>query len=175
MGKNVSGLSLLLSAAISFTSLPGSAAAAPSICNAIPGNLIVNCGFETGNFSRWTQSGNTIASFVAGPGLLGDPAGEALARAVRLDPPFSARAVRKDGPLFSVGANGIEVAELPAGVAGDEIELTARDGERIVTVDGMRTFVEIPELEALGRRYPDYVVRAARLRGTIWQVDVEQL
>ena len=73
MGKNVSGLSLLLSAAIGFTSLPGSAAAAPVSATRYQENLIVNCGFETGNFSRWTQSGNTIASFVAGPGLLGDP------------------------------------------------------------------------------------------------------
>jgi hypothetical protein len=93
MGKNVSGLSLLLSAAIGFTSLPGSAAAAPSICNAIPENLIVNCGFETGNFSRWTQSGNTIASFVAGPGLLGDP----------LDKPHSGNHFAVLGPVGSDG------------------------------------------------------------------------
>ncbi len=71
MGKNVSGLSLLLSAAIGFTSLPGSAAAAPSICDAIPGNLIVNCGFENLDLRGWTQSGNTGFSFVVGPGSLG--------------------------------------------------------------------------------------------------------
>jgi len=70
MGKNVF---LLLSAAIGFTSLPGSAGAGPSICDAIPGNLIVNCGFENRFFRGWTQSGNTGFSFVVGPGSLGNP------------------------------------------------------------------------------------------------------
>ena len=33
--------------------------AVPSTCDAIAGNLVANCGFETGNFSGWTQTGNT--------------------------------------------------------------------------------------------------------------------
>ena len=37
----------------------GSAIAIPSICDGIAGNLVANCGFETGTFSSWTQSGNT--------------------------------------------------------------------------------------------------------------------
>lgn len=32
--------------------------AAPSICDNTPGNLVFNCGFENGNFSGWTRSGN---------------------------------------------------------------------------------------------------------------------
>lgn len=107
--------------------------------------------------------------------LLGDPAAAPLVHAVPLDPPFSAQAVRKDGALFSVGANRIEVVELPAHVVGDEIELTRRGGERTVTVDGMRSFAAIPELEALGERYEEYVVRAVRLGGNAWEVDVEAL
>ena len=31
----------------------------PSFCTAIPGNLVTNCGFETGSFSGWTQIGDT--------------------------------------------------------------------------------------------------------------------
>ncbi len=107
--------------------------------------------------------------------LLGDPGAESLVRAVPLEPPFGAHAVRKEGALFSVGANAIEVVELPAHVAGDEIELAVSGGERTVTVDGMRSFAAIPELEALGARYAEYVVRARRLGGTSWQVDVEAL
>lgn len=33
--------------------------AAPSICSAVPGNAIQNCGFEDGNFATWTLTGNT--------------------------------------------------------------------------------------------------------------------
>ena len=33
--------------------------AAASICDSIAGNVIVNCGFETGDFTGWTLTGNT--------------------------------------------------------------------------------------------------------------------
>jgi hypothetical protein len=107
--------------------------------------------------------------------LLGDPSAEPLVRAVPLDPPFSAHAVRKEGSLFSVGANSIEVVELPGEVGGEEIELAVSGGEHTLTVDGMRSFEPIPELEALGARHAEYVVRASRLTGTSWRVDVEAL
>ena len=35
-------------------------------CDSVPGNLIVNCGFETGDFTGWTQSGNTGFTSVTG-------------------------------------------------------------------------------------------------------------
>jgi hypothetical protein len=77
MCKRVSGISLMLLAAVGFASLPGPSAATPSICNAIPGNLIVNCGFETKGLFGWTESGNTDFTFIATHGsfhgLLADP------------------------------------------------------------------------------------------------------
>lgn len=30
----------------------------PSLCDSISGNLVANCGFESGDFSHWTLSGN---------------------------------------------------------------------------------------------------------------------
>src|SRR5580700_9508392 len=40
--------------------------ATASICDAIAGNLVTNCGFETGDFTGWTLSGNDV------PGALGN-------------------------------------------------------------------------------------------------------
>ena len=37
-----------------------------SICDAVAGNLVVNCGFETGDFTGWTQGGNTGFTLVTG-------------------------------------------------------------------------------------------------------------
>jgi hypothetical protein len=40
--------------------------ASASVCDAIVGNLVTNCGFETGDFTGWTVSGNDV------PGELGN-------------------------------------------------------------------------------------------------------
>jgi hypothetical protein len=47
------GVFALLSAA----ALPLSAT--PSFCESVSGNLVANCGFETGDFTDWTQGGPT--------------------------------------------------------------------------------------------------------------------
>ena len=36
------------------------ATANPSFCDAIAGNLVANCGFETGDFTGWTIGGNAL-------------------------------------------------------------------------------------------------------------------
>jgi PEP-CTERM motif len=38
----------------------------PSICDSVAGNLVQNCGFETGNFTNWTLGANTSDQFVSG-------------------------------------------------------------------------------------------------------------
>jgi hypothetical protein len=37
-----------------------SQARAGSVCGAVAGNLVTNCGFETGDFTGWTIDGNTL-------------------------------------------------------------------------------------------------------------------
>src|SRR5438552_9454024 len=57
----------------------GSAIAIPSICDSIAGNLVSNCGFETGTFASWTQSGNlgftSVSTTAANSGAFGDLTG----------------------------------------------------------------------------------------------------
>src|SRR5690242_21749347 len=43
----------------------GPVMAAPSQCDAVAGNLVTNCGFETGDFTGWTLSSNTSFTSVS--------------------------------------------------------------------------------------------------------------
>jgi hypothetical protein len=55
-------LALLLGAFV----VVNSSAWAQSICDAVAGNLVVNCGFETGDFTGWSNTGNTGFTGVSG-------------------------------------------------------------------------------------------------------------
>ena len=61
---------LLLFATITLAFFVNGKAMATDICSTINGNLVQNCGFETGSFSSWTQtdatSGSDIRVFNAG-------------------------------------------------------------------------------------------------------------
>jgi hypothetical protein len=57
-------------AALALGAFAAAAHAAPSECDAVAGNIVVNCGFETGTFvGSWTLSGNTGFEGVAGGGV----------------------------------------------------------------------------------------------------------
>jgi hypothetical protein len=106
-------------------------------------------------------------------GLL-DPS--VLRDAVGLAPPFRARAVRRDGGLWVVGARRIETATLADDPGGDAVELAWDGGERTVRIDGEPTLAGVPELERLGAsRHRTYVVTATRLTGSDWEVAVAPL
>lgn len=101
-----------------------------------------------------------------------------LAEAVeaQLEPPYRAEAVRRHEAVWAVAARSIELVELADDPGGDEITLTFRDGERELLVDGARTFGSLPALERLaGGRFAAYALRAARLDGDLWEVDVSPL
>jgi hypothetical protein len=102
------------------------------------------------------------------------PLADALEEQLR--PPYRARGVRRRGDVWAVAAKAIEVVELRPDVDGDELELISRSGERSLTLDGARSFGSVPQLEELAsRRAADYVVRASRLDGSLWEVRVTPL
>jgi hypothetical protein len=93
-----------------------------------------------------------------------------------LSPPYRARAVRRDGLLWGVAANRIEVVEIPEDVPGDTISLAVQDGERTLLVDDRPAWESIPTLEAHGAEsHQDFVVYAERLDGDLWAVKVNPL
>lgn len=93
-----------------------------------------------------------------------------------VEPPYSARAVRRGPHRWVVGVRRISVVELEQDPGGDEVTLTVNDGERILLVDGSREFGSIPALERLGAGHGDsYVVQASRLEGALWETRVVPL
>ncbi len=109
----------------------------------------------------------------------GDEAGLAPAVAAldaSCDRPYRGLAVRRSGSQWAAGARAIEVVELPSDVRGDELELTAADGERSLVVDGMPSLASVPALERLGERRGDaYVVTAVRLVDRLFALEVTPL
>lgn len=101
-----------------------------------------------------------------------------LAEAVeaQLGAPYRAEAVRRHEALWAVAARALEVVELDEDPGGDEITMTIRNGEREVLVDGARTFGSVPALERVAAgRFDSYAVRAERLDGDLWEVEVSPL
>ena len=109
----------------------------------------------------------------------GEGDAEALADALeaQLAPPYRARAVRRDERFWGVAARRIVVVELPPEVQGTELELAVNGGETSLVVDGSREFGSVSELENLARArgLESFVVRARRLDGQLWEVQVSAL
>ena len=101
-----------------------------------------------------------------------------LAEAVELDlaPPYSASAIRQDEDYWLVTARPIRV-ELIA-LAGEELELSFVDGVKTFAVDGAPADpARVPsKLMALGEQEGlEFVVRAMRLDGDLWQIVADPL
>ena len=115
------------------------------------------------------------ALFVALPGRLvvgqGPDGVEPLAEAMdaELARPYRAEAVRRERGLWAVAANAIEVVELPA-IVGEEIELISSGADRVLTIDGQRSFGTIAALER-----PEHVVRARRIDRDLWELEAHPL
>ena len=92
-----------------------------------------------------------------------------------MTPPYRAIGIRKGERTWALAAKGIDVARIADEVGGDTVELGVQGGERTLVVDGAQTFGTLPELEALAGDLEAYVLRASRLDGDLWEVQVVPL
>jgi hypothetical protein len=92
-----------------------------------------------------------------------------------LSPPYRAEAVRRGDDTWAIAASRIELVEL-RGLTGDEAELVVTREGRVLRVDGATSLGRSPGLEqageAIGR---EYVVRARRVDGDLWEVEATPL
>lgn len=88
-----------------------------------------------------------------------------------VSPPYRASAVRDEGDVWSVSAQHVSVTEIP-GVAGDVVELSVVDGNREVSIDGEPVSETVPALDSLVDGSGDTVVRAERIDGDLFTIDV---
>jgi hypothetical protein len=104
-----------------------------------------------------------------------DPTPFADALAGSLEPPYRAQAVNRNG-VWAVAAHAIEVAELEPDPGGDELEVAWNGRDLSLRVDGALAFGSVPVLERLGAaRHEQWVVRASRLDGLLWELSIAPL
>jgi hypothetical protein len=103
-----------------------------------------------------------------------EPVAQALGR--ELEAPYRARAVRREGDVWAVAGNRIEVLQVPEEIDGDTVSLAVQGGERTLLVDERPAWEDLPTLEAFARdRHRDFVLHAERLDGALWAVQVNPL
>jgi hypothetical protein len=93
----------------------------------------------------------------------------------QLPPPYRAEAVRRGPERWAVAASRITLVALP-GLHGDEAELVSTREGRTLSVGGRPTFGSAPALERLGEAEgAEFVVRASRVEGDLWEVEASPL
>jgi len=101
------------------------------------------------------------------------PLADAVERS--LSPPYRAEAVRRTPSDWAVAARRIELVEVP-GLRGDDAELVVTRDDRVLRVDGQVALGRTPALERAGEgRGSEYVVRARRIEGDLWEVETAVL
>ena len=92
-----------------------------------------------------------------------------------LVPPYRAEGVRRGEATWAVAASRIQTAVLP-GLTGDAAELTSTRDGKLLRIDGVTRLGSERTLERLGEAVgSQYVVRATRLDGDVWEVDASVL
>jgi len=100
-----------------------------------------------------------------------------LAEAVEasIPPPYRAEAVRRGPETWAVAASRIAIVAVPR-LRGDKAELVVTRDGRTLSIDGRTTLGHAPELERVGQQEgTEYVVRAERLDGDLWEVEASAL
>jgi hypothetical protein len=101
------------------------------------------------------------------------PLADAVETALR--PPYRAEAIRRSGDTWAVAASRIALLEV-RGLSGDQAELVVTREGRVLRVDGQTTLGRAPALERAGEAEGrEYVVRASRLDGDLWEVEATAL
>jgi hypothetical protein len=102
------------------------------------------------------------------------PLADALAPQIAA--PYHGYAFWQDGDVWAVAAKRVQIVEVPEDVPGDEVDLAVGDGSRSIVIDGERSTVEIPTLEAFAsQRFGAFVLHASRLDDLLWEVTVSAL
>ena len=100
-----------------------------------------------------------------------------LAEAIEssIPPPYRAEGVRRTPTTWAVAASRIQVVRV-TGLTGDHAELVVTRDGRTLHVDGTTTLGRAPALEQVGEgEGTEYVVRADRLDGDLWEVQATPL
>ena len=83
--------------------------------------------------------------------------------------------MRRGAEAWAVAASRIAIAAVP-GLRGDQAELAVTRDGRSLSVDGRTTLGHAPALERIGEAEgTEYVVRAERLDGDLWEVEATPL
>lgn len=91
-----------------------------------------------------------------------------------IPPPYRAAAARAEGGVWTAVADAVQIVSLP-GVGADELELTVVAGERALTAGDGEAPAALPALDALdalAAEHDDVAIRAERVDGDIFAVDV---
>jgi hypothetical protein len=106
-----------------------------------------------------------------------DEALSPLADAVeaKLPPPYRAEAIRRGKSSWAVAARKIAIVE-DSSLEGEEAELVVTGQSRALTVDGQQRIARAPGLQAAGEKEgAEFVVRASRVDGELWEVEATAL
>lgn len=88
-----------------------------------------------------------------------------------IPPPYRAAAARAEGEAWTAVADGVQIVALP-GIEADELELTVVAGERTLTLGGEASSDALPALDGLAEDRGDVAIRAERVDGDLFAVDL---